>query len=170
MTLLQQLSASMPVAALYWLASLIIVLEALNKVERVDVKRHAGHPRSLVVELMKLFAWGLLALAGAGGVVAPFIDQLGMPGPHHISAAVGFAILIVRTRLKEAPPGAQRAQSDDFTQTQVFNICQARQDWEAIRQAVYKDRTRLRAALAYGESGAEILRAAETPTNSGVPR
>ena len=99
------------------LAGFVVLVEALNKLERTS-PLHAGPGlRARVTEWLKALAWMLLALGGAGAIVAPFCQGLVPPavsgqllplvipvqGPtlQDVCLAVGFAVLIVRTRVKE---------------------------------------------------------------------
>jgi hypothetical protein len=84
----------------YWLAGLATLAEALNKLERTAPLRQGLRPRERVTEWLKALAWALLAL-GAGGIVAgPFLP-LPPPTLQDVCFALGFAVLIVRTRVKE---------------------------------------------------------------------
>lgn len=85
---------------LHWLAALAILAEALNKVERTDPRRSGLTRRERAAEWLKAAAWVLLALGAAGGLVAPLLPQ----SYRQLADAcivVGFAVLIVRTRVKE---------------------------------------------------------------------
>lgn len=91
---------------LHWLAALIILAEALNKLERTapcapGLTRHAR-----VVASLKALAWALLALGGAVAVFAPLFATLhathaNPPSLSEAAISAGFAVLIVRTRVKE---------------------------------------------------------------------
>ncbi|MGY8903202.1 MAG: hypothetical protein ACKVIH_01475 [Burkholderiales bacterium] len=106
--------------SLSFLAALIVLAEALNKLERADLS-HFAFDRATTVAVCKVLGWSLLALGSAGVLVQPL---LGMPTPDVTSACAlgGFALLIVRTRLKEKPPGMPPPESDDFSKTQVFKV------------------------------------------------
>lgn len=108
------------------IAGLIVLAEATNKLHRCDVwgRRHDG-ARAVLVEALKVAAWFLLAL-GAGGAVAQPLLQLPAPGIVEVCTMLGFAVLIVRTRLKENSPGATPAQSDDFEQTLRVDVAELR--------------------------------------------
>ncbi len=98
----------------HWLASLIVLAEALNKLERTapfapGLTRHAR-----LVDGLKALAWCLLALGAGGGLIAPALLQLGVkpadyselmrlerPTLAETAVMLGFAVLIVRTRVKE---------------------------------------------------------------------
>lgn len=104
---------NMSMQILHFVAGFIVLAEALNKLERTApfAPGLTGHAR--VVDGLKALAWALLALGGAGAMVSPFLGVLGVqPGavevlahqsPSFAETAVlaGFAVLIVRTRVKE---------------------------------------------------------------------
>ncbi len=99
------------------LAGLVVLAEALNKLERTAPCRPGLGLRERVTEWLKALAWLLLALGGAGALVAPLWRYLPMPprttellallmplqGPtvQDVCLALGFVVLIVRTRVKE---------------------------------------------------------------------
>lgn len=98
---------------LHWLAGLIILAEALNKLERSCPFAAGLTRRQRLVAALKAAAWVLLAL-GAGAAVAE--PLLMVPGVHNgylpllhlerptlgdAAVMLGFAVLIVRTRIKE---------------------------------------------------------------------
>ncbi|MCZ8074030.1 MAG: hypothetical protein O9341_07835 [Paucibacter sp.] len=85
---------------LHLLAGLVILAEALNKLERTAPLRAGLAPRERITETLKATAWALLALGGGGAVAAPFL-HLGPPTLQDTCIAAGFAVLIVRTRVKE---------------------------------------------------------------------
>lgn len=80
---------------LHFLAGFIVLAEALNKLERTaPCRRGRIGWRARTTEWLKAIAWALLAVAGAGALVSP-------PTLQDLCAMVGFATLIVRTRVKE---------------------------------------------------------------------
>ncbi len=97
--------------ALYWLAAFIVLAEALNKLERTSpfAPGLARHDR--LVDGLKALAWSLLAMGGAGAFFGPLMAGAGFhgeivralcePDPHDAAIMFGFAILIIRTRVKE---------------------------------------------------------------------
>lgn len=85
---------------LHWLAALAIVAEALNKAERTDPLQSGLAPRARVAECLKATAWVLLAIGAAGVLVGPFLAPQLRPAAD-VCIAIGFATLIVRTRVKE---------------------------------------------------------------------
>lgn len=108
----------MIIMSITFVAALVVLAEALNKLERADLAQ-ANTLRTGAVLCSKVLGWALLAVGSAGVLVQPL---LGMPMPNTISTCVlsGFALLIVRTRLKERPADAPPPESDDFSKTQVF--------------------------------------------------
>jgi hypothetical protein len=102
------------VAVLHWLSGLVIFLEGLNKLERSAPLQRGLRWRARVVVLMKVFAWIALVAGAGGALVRPIVVvAIGgdlVVGPIYITDRVsladalvlaGFALLIVRTRLKE---------------------------------------------------------------------
>lgn len=91
-------------AAMLWvyiLCGLIVVAEALNKLERCrGLREWPRGRRAQLVEALKIAAWSLLALGGAGVLVTPLL-RLTPPDLRDLFVIVGFAILIIRTRVKE---------------------------------------------------------------------
>lgn len=98
---------------LHWLAGFIVLAEALNKLERT-APFAAGLSRHVrLVQGLKALAWALLASGAAGAVALPLLAALGMPlfaaplAPRPVptfgetAVMAGFAVLIVRTRVKE---------------------------------------------------------------------
>lgn len=81
---------------IYWIAAAIIILEALNKLERTCPLRRGLITRQRIAEVLKMAAWGVLA---AGGFSAFW--QAKPPTLPETCLALGFAILIIRTRVKE---------------------------------------------------------------------
>lgn len=101
---------------IYWLAGLLVLAEALNKLERTAPCRHGLTGRERATEWLKALAWLLLAFGGAGAVLAPLMpwlpmDRIGGMSPllmptqpptlQDVCIVLGFAVLIVRTRVKE---------------------------------------------------------------------
>ena len=98
---------------LHFLAGLIALAEALNKIERTSPCAPGLSPQQRWVDGLKALAWLLLALGAGGAVVTPLMLAVGVPVNqweninHHIpslaetAVLVGFAVLIIRTRVKE---------------------------------------------------------------------
>lgn len=95
--------------ALQWLAGLVVLAEALNKMERVDVLAPGMSLHQRVVDGLKALAWMLLALGAGGAVARPLLvglDDGTSPAGFMVQLGdtctmLGFAVLIVRTRVKE---------------------------------------------------------------------
>lgn len=99
---------------LHALAGLVVVAEAINKLERTSVLQRGMTARERCTECLKAIAWFLLALGAAGSMAAPVLLAMGFPpdaGGHlarlerptlaEVLVLTGFATLIVRTRVKE---------------------------------------------------------------------
>lgn len=98
---------------LHILAGFIVLAEALNKMERTTPFAPGLSGRERVVDGLKALAWCLLALGAAGALATPLLVLFGVdvnpwePINHrHPSLAEtlvlsGFAVLIIRTRVKE---------------------------------------------------------------------
>ncbi len=111
------------------LAAGLILAESANKLERTDF-RSSVKPgvsfRDRASTWMRGAAWLMMATGAAGAIGMPFMEM----DPHlaktlrvvgDFGMFGGFALLIVRTRIKETVPGEPAPQSDDFTQTRVFH-------------------------------------------------
>ena len=84
----------------HWVAGVIVLAEALNKLERTAPCRPGLMARERATEWLKAIAWALLAVAGAGAFITPLLP-LEQPTLQDACALLGFAVLIVRTRVKE---------------------------------------------------------------------
>lgn len=107
-----------------------IVIEAENKMRRTEflaaVGRRGMTPLQRVVTVLRGVAWSLLML-GACGALALLVLDLPARQRELFDAIVracllaGMGTMIVRSRLKELLPGhPTKAESDDFTQTQII--------------------------------------------------
>ena len=88
------------VALIHFVAGFITLAEALNKLERCHPLQRGLGWRRAVTEWLKSAAWSLLAVGAAGAVATPFL-QLERPALQDACVLAGFAVLIVRTRVKE---------------------------------------------------------------------
>lgn len=101
---------------LHWVSGAIVLAEALNKLERTAPCRRGLTPRERATEWLKALAWLCFAFGGAGALLAPLMPSLPIersgsiwpllmptqaPTLQDTCIAVGFAILIIRTRVKE---------------------------------------------------------------------
>lgn len=104
---------TLAIEIIYWIGGLVVLAEALNKLERTAPCARGLTVHQRVVDGLKALAWTLLAI-GAGGVVAtPLLCLFGInslsfpvmrPGAPTFEATailLGFAVLIIRTRVKE---------------------------------------------------------------------
>lgn len=100
--------------ALHLIAAFIVLAEALNKTERANPLRPDIALRTRLVDGLKAAAWLLLALGAGGELANPVIAAMGinrgllegLTGSGHPTVTstlvlLGFAVLIVRTRVKE---------------------------------------------------------------------
>lgn len=99
---------------LHWLAGFVTLAEALNKLERTCPLRPGLDARARLLAWLKALAWFCLALGAGGAVATPALLALGVT-PGHATALLhlerptlaetavllGFAVLIIRTRVKE---------------------------------------------------------------------
>lgn len=102
-----------PIQLIHWLAGIVVLAEALNKLERTAPFAAGLSLRKRVVDFLKALAWLLLAIGAGGAVATPLLISLGIHATpfDHITHAhptfaetavlLGFAVLIVRTRVKE---------------------------------------------------------------------
>lgn len=84
----------------HWLAGLVVLAEALNKLERTAPCRTSLRIRKRITEWLKAIAWALLAMGSAGAVITPVL-HLEKPTLQDACVMLGFVVLIVRTRIKE---------------------------------------------------------------------
>lgn len=84
----------------HWVSGVVVLAEALNKLERTQPLRRGMTPRERATEWLKAIAWALLAIGGAGAFVTPFFP-MERPTLQDMCMVLGFAVLIVRTRIKE---------------------------------------------------------------------
>lgn len=87
-------------AAVHWVSGLIVLAEALNKLERTAPCRRGLTTRERTTEWLKAIAWALLSLGAAGAVITPLLP-LEQPTLQDACVLLGFAVLIVRTRVKD---------------------------------------------------------------------
>lgn len=96
------------------LAGLVVLAEALNKLERVRPFAPGMRAHDRLVDGLKALAWLLLALGAGGALAAPALLAFGVPETSanllmrlerptldQTLVLLGFAVLIVRTRVKE---------------------------------------------------------------------
>lgn len=87
-------------AVLHFVAGLVVLAEGLNKLHRTDpFQPGLGWLLRLVV-ILKVIAWLLLTMGAAGAVATPLL-QLQPATLQDVVLILGFAILIIRSRMKE---------------------------------------------------------------------
>lgn len=103
---------------LHVIAGLIVLAEALNKLERCHLLASGMTRLERTAEALKALAWMLLALGAGGALAGPVLLAMGAemswlprvirvesPTLDQVATMVGFAVLVVRTRVKEAIRG-----------------------------------------------------------------
>lgn len=100
-------------AIVHWVAAFVVMAEALNKLERTAPFAPGLNARTRLVGGLKALAWALLALGAGGALIGSLLRPLGMDMQHshalahfepslaEVCVMLGFAVLIVRTRVKE---------------------------------------------------------------------
>lgn len=99
---------------IHFLAGFVVLAEALNKLERTNPLARGMPRHARLVDGLKALAWALLALGAGGAVASPMLLALGVhsnalnflmrlerPTLAETAVLLGFAVLIVRTRVKE---------------------------------------------------------------------
>ena len=86
--------------ALHWLAGVVVLAEALNKLQRSAPCAGGLSRQARTTVWLKVVAWALLAVGGAGAMVTPLM-RLQPPSLQDACVMLGFAVLIVRTRVKK---------------------------------------------------------------------
>ncbi len=95
------------VAAVHWLAALIVLAESLNKLERADLRSRNATLRGRLAAWLAVGAWTVLAAASAGVLVAPFTSVVWPVTPDSV-AVWGIALWVVSMRTR-----ARRSRADD---------------------------------------------------------
>lgn len=95
------------------IAAIIVLFESLNKLERVTPFAPGFTPHQRLVDGLKALAWFCLALGAGGALIGPLLGPWGIHSPSiqllacpnpalsDVCVLAGFAVLIVRTRVKE---------------------------------------------------------------------
>lgn len=84
----------------HFVAGFVALAESLNKLERCHPLRCGLGWRRGVTEWLKAVAWAFLAIGSAGALATPFLP-MEKPALQDALVLLGFAVLIVRTRVKE---------------------------------------------------------------------
>ncbi len=104
---------------LHIVIGVIVFAEGLNKLERSDLLERGLTLRQRIVTILKVLGWFAIVLGSAGMIVAsllpPAYVELG-----YTLMVLGFALLVLRSRVRETPAGQRRIESDDFDRTQVL--------------------------------------------------
>jgi hypothetical protein len=103
---------------LHVVAGIVVLAEALNKLERTDLRCQWLTPRQRLITAMKAASWSAIALAAGGAIVGPML-QASSPTLGDAAMMAGFAGLVIRSRLQEVEDERARVESDDFHRTQV---------------------------------------------------
>ena len=102
------MSATLPI--LHALVALVILAEASFKAELSNPCKAGLCPRNRALEVLKSFAWVLLAFGAGASLFLPLMGSalassqdylLPTPSLQNTAIMVGFAVLIIRTRVKE---------------------------------------------------------------------
>lgn len=105
------------ISILHWICGLVILAEALNKLEYCDPLRRGLTHYARLIDVLKALAWGSLAIGAGGAVISPALDLIDHTSQHvpdwmmdqatlvDTSVLFGFAVLIIRTRIREIEGG-----------------------------------------------------------------
>lgn len=86
----------------FFIATLIVLAESLNKIERCNVRLLPGlNRRGKVALILKCIAWVLFAMASGGYIAGLFFPSMPPVNFREYMLMCAFAVLIVRTRVKE---------------------------------------------------------------------
>lgn len=102
------------------LAGLIVLAEGVNKLERTDVAAHGLNSRQRATVMLKAAGWFCLVL-GAGGSAFCALLPLEYVRLGYALTVIGFALLVVRSRVRETAPGQRPIGSDEFERTQMID-------------------------------------------------
>lgn len=91
---------------IHTLAGLVVLAEALNKLERTHPFARGLSARERAVVWLKTLGWAGLALGGAGAAGSWFL-YASAPSFGEVSTMLGFALLVVRSRVGEVLPDRQ---------------------------------------------------------------
>lgn len=107
--------------AFHWTAAVLVLMEALNKLERTNIREKELTRRVRAGRILRALGWGLMALGAGGALITPLANIPYQPSFQDACIMVGFAVLIARGRIKDP------VQSDDsFTKTTMFSQVRSR--------------------------------------------
>lgn len=86
--------------ALLFTLGVVVLAEALNKLERTRPCWPGLSRRMRLLQWLKALAWVLLAIAAGGAIIGPIFGAA-PPTPREVCIFAGFVVLIIRTRFKE---------------------------------------------------------------------
>ena len=84
----------------YWLAAIIVLAEALNKLQRTDLLRRGLKPMQRLSVGLNVLGWMLFAVASAGAIVSPVMSGHAVR-LQDAALMTGLAVFILHRRLKE---------------------------------------------------------------------
>lgn len=103
-------------SALHWLAGVVVLAEALNKLERACPLTPGLTRRMRLVVWLKTLGWTALAIGSGAAVFLPLLAGGGylqwLRPMTDTAVLIGFALLIIRTRVREALMPQARRQGD----------------------------------------------------------
>lgn len=97
----------------------IVFSEGLNKLERTDLRAPGLTLRQRIVTVLKVLGWFSIVLGSAGMIVAGWLPRVYVELGYTLMV-LGFALLVLRSRVRETPAGERRIESDEFERTQVL--------------------------------------------------
>lgn len=86
--------------AVYWCAALIVLSEALNKLQRTDPLRRGITPMKRFSAVLNALGWMLFAVSSAGALVSPVMRGYTVR-LQDAALMLGLAVFIIHRRLKE---------------------------------------------------------------------
>ena len=83
----------------YWLSGWIVLAEAINRLELINIKKKRCSFKCFSGEWLKVFAWYFMALGAAGSIAAPFMSY--SPDIQTVCMTVGLAVYILWSWLRK---------------------------------------------------------------------
>ncbi len=101
--------------ALHVVAAIVVLIEAMNKLERCKLRAGDGLRQQALV-VLKAVAWACLAIGAAGAFAAPLLRGIGVGWRDYgwlvsranlgdVATMIGVAVIVLRSRLKERVTG-----------------------------------------------------------------